>query len=94
MKKVTPIVIYRITDKIEIYSFYVHHKNDITPMISNNDRIFQSFDEMYKYVLTVLKMNNMYAGKVVDFNTNFHDIVWINYDFPGRMETKSYKGKV
>lgn len=70
MRKVTPIILYSRDincnpNRFLPYSFYCITRTGTCIEMSNtiNNRSFDSFYEMYDYVLSILKNNNMYAGR-------------------------------
>ena len=96
MRKVTAICIYRDN---RVYNLTVHSKYSITTLIQHHPedttltpRHHDTFEEMYTYVLEVLKSNNMYCGKHTDFERDFYDIAFINLDNPTEVNSYSVGG--
>ena len=85
MKKVKGICIYK--DNM-IYNFTVLTKENNIPLIRYNftDKIkpykYNSFNDVYKSLLNILKANNFYCGYYKEFNKTWYDISFIDLDNP------------
>lgn len=79
MKKVTCLCIYTNTNKgYLIKSINVKHKYNTIKLFRNNEIYYKTFNDMYHVVLNVLKHNNYYVHKWIEFNTTWYDIDFLD----------------
>jgi hypothetical protein len=94
MKKVTAICIYRDN---KIYNLTACHNGNHIVLVDY--KLFDKyqpykhidFNFLYADVLTILKTNGFYCGKVHDFGVDWYDIVFINLDEPTTTNKLSYR---
>lgn len=88
MKKVNCIVMYSFNIDYKIHNITVKHKSNNIKLFDNNcdqlhtlhkDR-FNTFNDLYKRVLNILKVNNMYVAAWDMFNVKWYDIDFIDID--------------
>lgn len=86
MRKVRAICVYKDN---RIYNLTALHKDTDVALIHydlEDTKItpcpHDSFEEMYKDVLEVLKSNNMYCGYYTDFNKRCYNISFIDLNNP------------
>lgn len=91
MKTVSAICVYHGTT---IYNLTVNYKGDITTLkrydiSDNNAKEYNSFKEMYKTILKILKTNNFKVTYTEDFMRRWYNIQFIDVLNPTRIETFS-----
>lgn len=93
MKKVKAICIYKDN---KVYNLTALLKDTSVPLIIydlEDTRItpcpHDTFEDMYRDVLGVLKCNDMYCGHYTEFNRKWYDIVFINLDDPTKVNRYS-----
>ena len=86
MKKVKCTVLYSYSKEFgenyyTIKKILVKHKNE-NIMLFENSWVpkYHFFQNLYSFVLMVLKNNNFYVHKWNEFNTTFYDIDFVNID--------------
>nr|DAH88538.1 MAG TPA: hypothetical protein [Caudoviricetes sp.] len=96
MKKVKVFVEIEEAAGYRIHRLYVIYRNgdilELTPALYSNDTVYQNMDDLQRYVLKLLKANNLTVPvRHNDFNTQWYDIVII-YMSTGRFEQYPLKG--
>lgn len=86
MKTVSATVIYKDN---RIYSLSVDHKGKLTSLIWHpvfNDSVLpyqrENFNEMYYFVLCLLKINGYKCNYYEEFGARWYNIQWIDLDCP------------
>lgn len=98
MKKVKCFVEVEEKNGYHIHRVYAIYRNgdivELTPALYANDSIYQNMDDLQRYVIRLLKANNLTVGiRHNDFNIPWYDIVII-YMQSGRFEQYPLKGGV
>nr|DAX01864.1 MAG TPA: hypothetical protein [Caudoviricetes sp.] len=93
MKTVSAICVYHGTT---IYNLTASHKGELIQLkrvdMSDSDaKSYNSFRDMYKAILTILKMNGLKVKYKTEFNANWYDIQFIDALNPTLIETFSIK---
>lgn len=93
MKTVSAICVYHGTT---IYNLTVNYKGELTQLKLNglwdsNVKEYDSFRELYKAILTVLKANGFRVRYMPAFNSNWYDIQFIDAMNPTHIETLPLK---
>ena len=90
MKKVKEIEDIKEDAGNSIHRLYVIYRNcdilELTPALYSNDTVYQNMDDLQRYILKLLKANNLTVPvRHNDFNTQWYDIVIIHMP-TGRFE--------
>lgn len=92
MKKVKAICIYRDN---KVYNFTALYKDTEIPLIryslGDSPYEYNTFDDLYKDMLSVLKSNDMYCGHIVAFERKWYNISFIDLNNPVEIERFSLK---
>lgn len=96
MKKVKAFVEIKEAAGYRIHRLYVIYRNgdilELTPALYSNDTVYQNMDDLQRYILKLLKANNLTVPvRHNDFNTQWYDIVIIHMP-TGRFEQYPLKG--
>ena len=97
MKKVYVVVHYTRHDvvKYDIDDIYIITKQD-GHFIHHSRALadeFDGFNNMYKFVLWILKQNNFECNHVHEFGRDFYDILWVNSKLPSSGDRYGYDEK-
>ena len=82
-----------------MFSLTANHQGNLIPLVSYwkeksvQPHKYDDFQDMYTSILNILKNNNFYVGKYVEFNAIWYDIQWIDMDNPIRVDKFAYLKK-
>ena len=93
MKTVSAICVYHGT---AIYNVTVNHKGDLitlkwNSMWDSSVKPYDSFNDMYKAILSILKNNGFQVKYRNAFNLNWYDIQFIDAHNPTHIQTFAIK---
>lgn len=87
MQKVNCIVMYSYNDSYKIHNITVKHKNENITLYNDTFTLhrlyktrFNVFNDLYKNVLDILKVNGFYVHSWNIFNSKWYNIDFIDID--------------
>lgn len=96
MKNVKAVALFKKADfpRVELVNFTVNTSECNIVSFPALYGPYYDFNELYKALLETLKTNNFYVKSYNEFNSNCHDIMFIDVNNPGTTNHYYYNAEV